>query len=285
MQLNIFQKIIVLIYVSIIILICIYFIPFHGAYNGFNPVEGSYKVNKSYHSNIFDEGYGAISYFRLLFYLSIPSIVFYFLLIYLRKMNSLDVEIYKKKAKRELYVFFVFSSVILGNILYLYGRNEYLEIKSNKLNIEILETKKAIKEFDESLNYKHKIYSLINDYRFTGYSWGEDVFDSYLENDKGFLNSIYIFLKKNNELENISESTFNSRMIIKTPYEISILENKKNKLLKDLDDKTGDLRGLTFYDNYAISFNIISGFLVCFLLLYIIRPIFYFIKEMIKEVN
>lgn len=285
MKPNLFQKITILMYISIVILIFIYFVPYHGVYNAFSPMEGSYKVNKSYHSNILDEGYGAISYFRFLFYLIIPGFIFYFLFIYLERMNLLEIKTYKEKARKELYVFFVFILIIVGTVVYLYGKNEFVEIKKDNLSNEIFDIKKSIKQVDEDQNYKHKIYLLINDYRFTGYLWDENVFDSYLENDKGFLNSIYNFLKENKEIENVTESTFNSRMRIKTPYEVSILEKKRIELEKKLDDKLKDLKNLNFYSNSVINFNIISSFLTSFLLLYVLRPLFYFFKGMVKEVS
>jgi len=80
MKPNVLKKIAFLVYCSIIILICVFFVPYHGTYNGWNPMEGNYPVNGSYHSSILDEGYGSISYFSFLFYLGFPGFLFCFLI-------------------------------------------------------------------------------------------------------------------------------------------------------------------------------------------------------------
>ena len=125
MKLNIFQKIAFLIYISIIVLICACFVPYQS------------NDNYTFHSSIMLDGHGTMSYFRFLIYLVIPTLSFYFIHKYLEEMNALEASIYKKRGKKELYVFFFFASIIIGSILFFYVKNEYSEIRKDRLKSQI----------------------------------------------------------------------------------------------------------------------------------------------------
>lgn len=140
MKPNIFQKVAFLVYISIILFICIYFVPYQN------------NTNYTFHSSIMSDGYGTMSYFRFLIYLIVPTISFYFVRKYLEGMNSLESCAYKKKAKRELYVFFFFASIIAGVVLFSYGKNEYSEFRKKKLESQISEINNSFTILKEELN-------------------------------------------------------------------------------------------------------------------------------------
>lgn len=137
MKINIFQKIAFLVYISIIVLICVYFVPYQN------------NDNYTFHSSIISDGYGSLSYFRFLIYIIVPTLSFYLVYKYLDGMNSVESSVYKKKAKRELYVFFLFIAVILITILFLYGKNEYSEIRKDTLKSEISKIETQLNKVEE----------------------------------------------------------------------------------------------------------------------------------------
>lgn len=152
MKPNIFQKIEFLVYLSIIILICIYYVP--------------YQSNNYYtfHSNIMNDGYGTMSYFRFLIYLVIPTLSFYFIYKYLDGMNSIEPIIYKKKAKKELYVFFIFIGVVMGSILFLYVKNNYTEIKKERFKSQISVINNSFDNLREDLSKRPSfVYEILKD--------------------------------------------------------------------------------------------------------------------------
>jgi hypothetical protein len=284
MKPNIFQKIAFLVYISVIVLICVYFVPYHGTQNYLGVMMENIKRDSSYHSNILDEGFGTISYFRFLFYLGIPGLLVYFVYGYLDKLNDLDTKVYYKKAKNELYIFLLFLLINLGLIFFLYGKNIYSENKKNPINNEISSINKSIEEIDKNLSYRYRIFTIISDEYYQDSSWTEEVFYSYVDNEVGFLSPMYDFLKEKSEMIE-SEETFNSLMKIKTPDEILFLKNKRAELDKKLEINSEKLNQITFYSGEDVRHYILITFLASFILLYIIRPLFSIFKGILKEVR
>lgn len=164
MKPNIFQKIAFLVYISIIVLICVYFVPYQGIQNHLDFMMRHYKINSSYHSNILNDGYGTMSYFRFLIYLIVPTLSFYFVSKYLNGMNLLESSVYKKKAKRELYVFFLFASIIIGSALFFYVKNEYSEIQKEQLKSQISVINNSFQLLREKLSRRPPfVYELLKD--------------------------------------------------------------------------------------------------------------------------
>lgn len=164
MKLNIFQKIAFLVYLLVIVLICVYFVPYQGVQNNLDFMMRHYKTNSSYHSNIFNDGYGTMSYFRFLIYLIVPTLSFYFISKYLDGMNLLESSVYKKKAKRELYVFFLFASIIIGGALFFYVKNEYSEIRKKQLKSQISKINNSFDLLIEELNKRPPfVYEILKD--------------------------------------------------------------------------------------------------------------------------
>ncbi|RTZ08213.1 hypothetical protein EKL98_02530 [Flavobacterium bomense] len=152
MKFNIFQKIAFLVYISIILLIFIYFVPYQN------------NDNYIFHSSIISDGYGTMNYFRFLIYLIVPTLSFYLVWKYLDGMNSLESNVYKKKAKRELFVFFVFAGIIIGSILFFYVKNEYSEIRKERLESQISEINNSFNILKEELNKRPPfVYEILKD--------------------------------------------------------------------------------------------------------------------------
>lgn len=133
MKPNIFQKIAFLVYILIVVLICVYFVPYTGEKMGYayDPWEDDFSYQnlgvKSYHSNILDEGFGTICYQRFVIYLVVPAIFLCFIYKYLGRMNFLTMDFYRKKAKLEIFIFILFVSIVMGLIMFLFGINYFLE--------------------------------------------------------------------------------------------------------------------------------------------------------------
>ncbi|MGL2992452.1 hypothetical protein [Flavobacterium sp. TSSA_36] len=122
MKLNIFQKITFLVYISIILLVFVFFVPYHN--------------NIVHYSILFS---GEIVLTRFLIYLSIPTVLVFFVNKYLETMNTLELTYYKSKGKKELCFFFFFASINLGTIFFLCVTNgkyflDFNSIESNFYN-------------------------------------------------------------------------------------------------------------------------------------------------------
>lgn len=152
MKPNIFQKIAFLVYISITLLICIYFVPYQN------------ENNYTFHSSVMSDGYGTMSYVRFLIYLIVPILSLYFIYKYLDGMNDLESSVYKKKAKRELYVFFLFASIIIGSALFFYVKKEYSEIRKEQLKSQISKINNSFDLLREELNKRPPfVYEILKD--------------------------------------------------------------------------------------------------------------------------
>ncbi len=118
MKSNIFQKIAVINYISILVFICAYFVPFSNTYYN-NRGEYPYPVTRRFYRSIFD--YYEIDSIKFLFFIAVPTLVFVFLYKYLATMNKLEMNVYRQKGKFELIVLLVFLSVVFASILLSYG--------------------------------------------------------------------------------------------------------------------------------------------------------------------
>lgn len=306
MKLNIFQKIAFLVYISIIVLICIYFVPYQGIQNNLDFMMRHYKTNSSYHSNILNDGYGTMSYLRFLIYLFIPTLSFYFVCKYLNKMNSVESSVYKKKAKRELYVFFVFIGLVIGSILFLYVKNEYSEIRKERLKSQISEinysfdklrnelskrppldlsgAQDILKENIDEYGIKIKKPTEKLDLDLSGY-----YYETYKKNVDEVLkktSNVGLSVIRRKQLEtNIKElidngSSFDDLNKMIVDYVEMFSENGIKKIKLELE-----LKEITVYNKEEIQKKIIFMFLASFILFYIIRPLFSMFKGMLKEVN
>jgi len=152
MKPNIFQKVAFLVYISIILLICIYFVPYQN------------NTNYTFHSSIMSDGYGTMSYLRFLIYLIVSTLSFYLVWKYLDGMNSLESSVYRKTAKRELYVFFLYASIIIGSSLFFYVKNEYSEIRKEQLKSQISKINNSFDLLREELNKRPPfVYEILKD--------------------------------------------------------------------------------------------------------------------------
>lgn len=83
MKKEILKKILVLIYLLIVILNCLLFVPFQIQHGGFGPFGTSYTT---IHSNIF-EVTGTMEYYRFIIYLMIPGLFLYLINFFFNKRN------------------------------------------------------------------------------------------------------------------------------------------------------------------------------------------------------
>lgn len=294
MKQNIFQKIAFLVYISIILLIFIYFVPYQN------------KNNYTFHSSIMSDGYGIMSYFRFIIYCVIITLSFYFIYKYLDGMNSVESSVYKKKAKRELYVFFVFIGLVIGSILFLYVKNEYSEIRKERLKSQISEINYSFDKLRNELSkrppldlsgaqdilkenvdeYGIKIKKPIEKLNL---DLGGYYYETYKKNVDEVLkktSNVGLSVIRRKQLEtNIKElidngSSFDDLNKMIVDYVEMFSENGIKKIKLELQ-----LKEITVYNKEEIQKKIIFMFLISFILFYVIRPLFSMLKGMLKEVN
>lgn len=304
MKLNIFQKIAFLVYISIILLICICFVPYQN------------KSSYTFHSSIMSDGYGNISYFRFLIYILIPTVSIYFVNKYLDAMNLLESSIYKKKAKTELYIFLVYICAIIGAIIFIYGHNQYTEMRKEQLESQISEINNSFDVLKEELNKRPPLdltsaKEILEEsknsanLRVPPFPKGFTVIKKPVVELNLDLGGYYYETYKKNVDEVLKKASNSGFTIIRRKQlEINIKElidngsgfDDLNKMVVDYLEvfsengikKTKlelELREITVHNEEGIQKKIVFLFLASCILLYIIRPLFLMFKGMLKEVS
>lgn len=278
MKPNIFQKIAFFNYILIIAVIITFLVPYK-------------QGDNTYHDSLFSD-YGSMSFLRFFIYLTIPSIIFYYSSKSLDKMSDLEKELYKKKARIELYIFSFFILTVLIIFLFFIVNNKYSEIKregyENEYKIIVSEKRKNHVVFEDEYVVDNKLYSL----------------QKLIEINKDIINSEYLDLKSVTREKlfhtdkglYVRESEYTNKysdfyMINfhedydKLIRDKKIFEVKYEKYLPLKKDKESKVKKLVFYSEYEIQKNVISYFFVFLIILYVIRPFLFSFKSMIKEVN
>lgn len=278
MKPNIFQKIAFFVYFLVLAVIITFLVPYKQGEN-------------TYHDSLFYD-YGSMSYLRFLIYLTIPSIIFYFSSKSLDKMSELEEELYKKKARRELYVFSIFIFIIIITFLFFIMNNKYSKIKKegyeNEYKIILSEKRKNHVVFEDEYVVDNKLYSL----------------KKLMEVNKNIINSEYLDLKSVTREKlfhtdkglYVRESEYTNKysdFFMINFYEDydELIRNKKifevkyKKLSPLIFHKESKIKKLVFYSEYEIQKNAINSFFIFLIILYVIRPFLFSFKSMIKEVN
>ena len=318
MKPNAFQKIITLIYLVLLSVCCIFYVPFrntHGRYD----TEIVYDAIWSDNSNI--------DLYRIGIYLLVISVTFYFLCKYLNKMNDLEPSIYKRKAKNELIVFILFISSIAICMSFLICSNGINQMRRKTVTEDILKTQNIITEkstkksirsrfWDVSNNafsynimvtkggstYRIKSYELRNAER-DGYTRGKsliefDDFDNNIQtywetlikfkNNYDWLNSFYFYFDDNSLKQFGIKSVDDLKMFI----EVNDYNNEDVKRQEEVKVLTNDLNSyqtkkdtLTFYQDSDIRRIILICLAILFGILYVARPLILFIRGIFVELK
>jgi hypothetical protein len=277
MKPNIFQKIAFFNYILIIAVIFTFLVPYK-------------QGDNTYHGSLFSD-YGSISFLRFFIYLTIPSIIFYYSSKSLDKMNDLEKDLYKKKARIELYIFSFFILTVLIIFLFFIVNNKYSEIKSegyeNEYKIIVSEKRKNHVVFEDEYVVDNKLYSL----------------QKLIDINKDIINSEYLNLKSVTREKlfhtdkglYVRESEYTNKysdfyMINFYEDYDKLIRNKKIFEVKyekysPLKDKESKIKKLVFYSEYEIQKMLSVLFLFFLIILYVIRPFLFSFKSMIKEVN
>lgn len=274
MKKNIFQKISLLIYCIFIISILCFFVPYKRAY-----LDSDLDIFSSILSNYGRE----VDLVRLFFFLVIPTLIYFFSTKSLAKMNHLDINAYRRKAKIEIYFFLIFLFFNLTCICYMYGMNFISEMKQVKYNSEIKALQTKIDSVNEDLFFREDIYNKIPDV-FNGYTWTMDVFLWYIDNTEGFKNEVYEYLQTNNQID-ITESEFNQKIIKLSESKIKNLVKKYDEINNQLTLKSALLKEISFFSSNFIKYNVALSLFGSFVLLYIVRYFFLFVNGMFVEIN
>lgn len=142
MKFNSFQKLTVLIYFITIINIMLFMVPFKNYVGNESIISYDFIWSDRKH----------IDFFRFLIFLLIPTIIFFLLIKYYQKYNSLSNELFNKELSTEkkvfsiysITLFFVFSFLVISNLINHYKlknslnnkikhKNEYVYLFKNKV--------------------------------------------------------------------------------------------------------------------------------------------------------
>ena len=318
MKPNAFQKIIALIYLVLISVCCIFYVPFRNAHGRYE-TEIVYDAIWSNNSNI--------DLYRIGIYLLVLSITFYFLYNYLNKMGDLEPSLYKRKAKTELIVFIVFVLSISVCLTYLISSNGINQMRRMSLTKDIQHTQNLITEktakksvrsrfWDVSKNefsynmmitkgndtYRIRKYEFRNAER-EGYSPVKrlidfDDFDNNIQtywetlikskDNREWLSDFYFYFSDNtlnqfnvknlNELKNFIEVNDYNDEDVKKQEEVKVL-------VTDLNSYQIKKDALTFYQDKDIRRITLIFLTILFGILYVARPLILFIRGIFVELK
>lgn len=253
----------------------------------------------------------AILQFGLLF------IVTHFLYCYLRRNNSLEKHRYKKLAKRELFLFFLLVLSVFACGLYLFGTNFINRKRDKKLAEQIAPIEQKIEQNSAKRRLRQEFWNEVNsndriptyeeimhgdfDNRINRY-W--DFVELNMEDNEWLLKyynsfkpsrNIPPFLKENGfEVANQLDIRFklHSPNALKDFIKNNALRTedfKKDEESKTLGETLNKLREeklqLTFYDNKDFRRITLITLTVIFALLYLLRPLFWFVKGLLTEIK
>ncbi len=253
-----------------------------------------------------------IDLLRLLLQFALLFLATFFLYRYLHRYSNLEKQRYKKLAKRELILFFIFVFSVFVCGLYLFGVNFINKKRDQKLAEQIPPIEQQI----EQNSKKRKIRSAFWDEALTVYHLRE--FDKKINRywdflvlnteDPNWLISFYDSFKKRERkyfYEDFERkyywdeyNSLNTRFGLDNPFKLRsfIKENalteddfRKDEVNKVLSEQLNKLQTektqLTFYGNKEIRrISLITLFIV-FAALYLLRPLLWFVKGLFTEIK
>jgi len=283
MKINVFQKILSLLYLIIILIICIFFIPFKKSIDKFDT-----KV-------IFDAIWtdnSNIDLYRLFLMLFPLSIIFYFIFIYLSKINVDDQSSYKNKAKTEVRIFVVFILSLVATVLIFIFINLVNHIRVNIIDNKVYSTNLFINENSVKLNARRdffissKYYYNLEEYDNNVSKYWDFLMKS--KNDDDWLNYYYDNFDVNTLMEfDINNPTELHLFIVKNSFTAKDWENFKiiENLKEDLNVIMEKRSSIYFYNYQDIRYYLLLVFVLLFVSIYILRPIYFFLKGLLYEVS
>lgn len=287
MKPNVFQKILSLIYLFLLAVLCIFYVPFRNTYGRYE-TEIIYDTIWSDNSNI--------DLYRIGIYLILLSVSFYFLYRYLNRMNDLEETIYKRKAKFELVTFLVFISGIVISLLFLNSSNVINQMRKKSLTMDIQQTQSLISE--KSLKREAKKSNRKDFWDESEKIFDLEEFDNNIQNywdllmkkrnDVVWMNSFYekfpsysltqLNLKSAIDLKQFIENNTYDNDDITKQEEVKFLNENLNQVILKRDS-------LRFYQYAEIRKIVLITISILFSLLYIVRPLLQLIKGIYKELE
>lgn len=283
MRPNAFQKILSLIYLVLLAVSCIFYVPFRNMPGRYN-TEIVYDAIWSDNSNI--------DLYRIGIYLLVLSVTFHFLYRYLNKMNDLDVTIYKKKAKNELIAFLIFISGIAICLIFLISSNGINQIRKKSFKEDIQKNQTLIVEKAAKRSIRSSFWNASRrTFNLEIYSNNiQDYWDFLIKNkvDDNWLNYYYskfpredlneFNIKNANDLKRFIEVNTYNNNDIKNQDDVRTLNTEINLYQSKLDS-------ITFYQDEEIRKITLICLTVLFGLLFIARPLLLFIKGIFIELR
>lgn len=287
MRPNIFQKILSLIYLLLISVCCIFYVPFRESNNSYNS-DIKYDTIWSNNTNI--------DLFRIFIYLVVLSISFYLIYKYLNRMNEIEKDTYKKKARIELFILILFIVGSLTSLFYFKIHNEANQIREKSLLSKMNELETLISEKSDILKKKERrrkyffaaseeIFNL-NEFNDDNIKFWEQI--SKNKEESQWLNLFYkkfpketledIRVKSPNELKKFIESNSIDNTDLKNINDLEKLYSKYGKI-------TYKRLGIAYYDLEEAQHTSILYVSILFVLLYVFRPLLIFIKGMFVELK
>lgn len=287
MRPNAFQKILSLVYLCLIAVSCVFYVPFrnmHGRYD----TEIVYDAIWSDNSNI--------DLYRIAIYLLVISVTFYFLYRYLNRMNDLEASTYKRKAKRELITFIVFISAISLCLLFLIGSNITNQLRRKSLITDIQNTQTLIAEKSAKREAKKAIRS--NFWDESRKTFNLDEFENNVQNywerlikqkaADAWVSSFYEKFPTNN----LKQFGINNPVDLKHFIEVNAYDDDDVQKQEEVKALSVDLNtyqtkkdSITFYQDNDIRRITLIFLTILFGILYIGRPLILFIKGIFTELK
>jgi uncharacterized membrane protein YvbJ len=247
-----------------------------------------------------------IDWLRVLLQFGLLFLVTFILYKYLLRYNTFEKQQYKKIARRELYLFFAFVFTIFVCGLFLFGRNYVNKKRDLQLAEKISPLKQTIQEISRKKITRSEFINVVNDLVNLEKNYDNRInrfWDSLTLNKEKYpwLELRYFYftttLKKNDPLgldqalraQRIANMGINSPLDLKRFIENNTLTEedfkKEKETLETINKITEERTHLTLYENREIRKISLITLALVFCILYLLRPLFYFIKELFAEIK
>lgn len=299
MKPNAFQKILALIYLFLLAVCCIFYVPFRETFEN-DRTYYSYETHEKYKTEIIYDAIWSdkskIDLYRIGIYLVVLSVSFYFIYRYLNRMNDFDEAVYKKKARFELKTFIVFISGITICFLFLVISNGINQYRKKSLTEDIQSMQTTITEKSAKREAKKEIRIDFWDESRTTFN-----LDEFNNNIQNYWESLMKAKEDNDWLTSFYEkfpSHSLKRFNFKNPYDLKhfietnaydnddVAKQEEVKLLiAELNPIIDKRDRITFYQDAEIRKIMLICLAIFFGLLYILRPLVAFIKGIFTELK
>lgn len=278
MKINAFQKLVIIICLLVFTMLVVFNIP----------TFPYYYENENLRHQGFIWSSSKVDYSRLLMYVGILSVIFFFIFKYYEKYNKVNEVVYKTHLKKEIRFFLIVIIGFVFSLIFLFSNNIINNYKKEQISKELALSKKKIVIYDSIKDVRQNFYfvtkkifdisemnnSIINLWSFLVERKNDSIWLEYF-------NSKYSIAEKNEF--NIQTPSKLKEFIEYNYISIPSVNNEVEKILIQNSLRKNLYSSYSNFDNNEISKYSFLSLLSLIGVFYILRPLYTTVVNIFKE--